>query len=248
MDLTVNIRMEGLIRKGILNVAKRIVRHFLISERRAKEDWEFQWQCHEWCELFSQPETKAKVLEYWNNFRYLREIRKHIPFDETTITLDVGCGISTVLHYLTGKRYGIDPLADRYKSIYLYPDDIYIQTAYGESIPFSNNFFNVVICSNCIDHTDHPQRTLTEIRRVLKPGGYFILTCEVFPADLGKRNVGHPHSMTLTNLMTLVEGFSIVERWESPWVGLRGYVLGNPPTEQLEQIFLLRKFKPGVIS
>lgn len=207
---------------------------------RQKENWEFDWQ-RRWCQLYELPENKARVLEYWIKYRHLEDIQKIVPVDNETYILDVGCGISTVLHYLPGHRYGIDPLIERYKTIYAYPPELTLQAAYGESIPFPDSYFNLVICSNCIDHTLDPAITIAEIHRVLTSGGHFILTCEVFEANLGKRNAAHPYSMNVEKLMDLVSRFNIIASWNSPWIGLQRYILDQPPTEQREQIFLLSK-------
>ncbi|HLI35594.1 MAG TPA: class I SAM-dependent methyltransferase [Terriglobia bacterium] len=214
---------------------------FKTTAVKQKEDWEFEWQERQWSSLFSQPENQRKVEEYWIRYRHLDDIRRLVPMDQNSTILDVGCGLSTVLHYLPGHRYGIDPLAERYKTIYRYPDDIDIRRAYGESIPFSDAFFDVAFCSNCIDHTANPRLVVQEVRRVLKPGGHFILTCETFAADKGRREAGHPYSMTLAKLQKLVENFQQVQQWRSPWLGQRRYVLGEPATDQQEYIFLLRK-------
>lgn len=224
-----------------MNLLQRIIGWPQKSRRKGKEDWEFDWQRTEWCSLYQNPETKEKVLEYWNNFRHLNDIRRHVAITGDTRILDVGCGISTVLHYLPGRRYGIDPLAERYKSIYEYPKEIEIRSGYGEAIPFTDGYFDIVISSNCIDHTENPVKTMGEMRRVLKPGGHVLLTCEVFNASLGERNAGHPHSLTLHELETLTNGFETVEKWDSPWYGLQNYVLGRPATSQREHIFLLKK-------
>jgi SAM-dependent methyltransferase len=209
--------------------------------RRLKEGWEFDWQRANWADLYQQPATKAKALEYWNSHRFLQQIRNRVPFDDGTLVLDVGCGISTVLEFLPGRRYGIDPLADKYRSVYAYPADLVIRRAYGEAIPFPDRHFDVVFCSNCIDHTEDAPRTVAEVRRVLKDRGWFVLTCEVFETDLGVRNAGHPYSMTLGRLLSLVDSFQMVQRWDSPWYGLRAYALGQPPSDQREHVLLLRK-------
>jgi SAM-dependent methyltransferase len=220
---------------------KSLVNRIVRSDLGRKEDWEFEWQRDEWVRLYSEPKIKAKVFEYWVKYRHLQDILNLVGLDETSRLLDVGCGISSVLHYLPGRRYGIDPLADRYKTIYDYPKDIDVRRAYGESIPFESDAFDIVFCSNCIDHTSDAKQTITEIKRVLKPTGYFVLTCEVFEKDLGKRNDAHPYSMTLEKLTKLVSDFPVVAHWDSPWIGLRNYVKGEPASDQLEHIFLLRK-------
>jgi SAM-dependent methyltransferase len=208
---------------------------------RRPEDWEFAWQRDNWVALFRKPETQRQVLEYWTTFRHLEEIRALVPITEASRILDVGCGISTLLHYLPGERHGIDPLADRYQTIYDYPPGMAIRAGYGEAIPFEDGWFDVVVCSNAIDHTRDPQRTISEIYRVLKPHGHLILTCEVFEEDLGPRNPGHPHSITLPRLSSLVERFDVIAHWDSPWIGLYRYVTGNLTSERREHIMLLKR-------
>lgn len=221
-------------------VAARLAR-IVRLERKLKEDWEFEWQRSHWVEHFRQPQAQEAVLAYWVRYRHLDDIRKYVNFDDASYLLDVGCGISTVLHYLPGHRYGIDPLADRYKAIYDYPMNIEVRKGYGESIPFPTGFFDVVFCSNALDHVEDPGQTISEISRVLRPGGHFVLTCEAFETDIGRRNVGHPHSMTADAMHHLLKGFRIAAHWDSPWVGLRNYLLGSPGSNQAEHVCLLQK-------
>jgi ubiquinone/menaquinone biosynthesis C-methylase UbiE len=118
-----------------------------------------------------------------------------------------------------------------------------ILRGYAEELPFEDSRFDLVTCSNCIDHTDSPTGAIDEIFRVLKPQGWCVLTCEVFAGDKGKRNAGHPHSMTEQKLLDLAGDFELVRHWSSPWYGLRRFALELPPTSQIEHILLLRK--PG---
>lgn len=41
----------------------------------------------------------------------------------------------------------------------------------GEELPFADNYFNFINCSEVTEHVDDPNMVLGEIRRVLKPGG-----------------------------------------------------------------------------
>ena len=208
---------------------------------KRKEDWEFRWQSAKWAALFREPAHQAKCLEYWVRYRHLDDIRALCPLGPESSILDVGCGISTVLHFLPGRRFGVDPLGDRYKAIYRYPEGIDVRRAYAESLPFPDRSFDVVFCSNCIDHVTDPVKAISEIERVLRPGGRLVLTCEVFDEDPGKRNAGHPHGLTAEKLRGLVASFEPVAAWDSPWIGLRAYVLGEPATSQREHILLVAK-------
>jgi len=44
------------------------------------------------------------------------------------------------------------------------------------SLPFENNFFDVVVCTEVLEHIEDYKRVLQEFSRVLKPGGSFIIT------------------------------------------------------------------------
>lgn len=154
-----------------------------------------------WAEEFK--ENKSKVLEYWQRYRYLEEINKICEIQNNTRILDVGCGISTILHFLDGEKYGIDPLADEYQKLYNYPPEINIQKGFGENIPFADEYFDIVFCSNALDHVTDPEKTINEIYRVLKTGGYFVLTVEIFPRKTA-RNLAHPHSLTKKDIDLLL--------------------------------------------
>lgn len=210
-----------------------------VAQLSGKESWELDWQC-EWASEVSHAKTRTKILEYWKTFRHLDEFVSIANITPATQILDVGCGISTVLHFLDGTKIGIDPLADEYREIYTYPNDIEIVNAPGESIPFDAGRFDVVTCSNCIDHTSTPATVLSEIQRVLRKGGHLLLTCEVFSQDIGVRNEAHPHSLTIEQLRQLVGRFAIIKEWTSPWYGLKRYCEGKRPTPQTEHILLLQ--------
>lgn len=45
-----------------------------------------------------------------------------------------------------------------------------------DALPFANNYFDVVLSRQCIEHLCFPDRYLEEVRRVLAPNGLFVLT------------------------------------------------------------------------
>ncbi len=193
----------------------------------------------EWAKEFK--DNKPKVLEYWEKYRYLDQIKKICEINNNMKVLDVGCGISTVLHFIDGQRYGIDPLADEYKKLYSYPDQINIQKGFGEEIPFPVNYFDVIFCSNVIDHVTCPQKTIDEIYNALKPASYFIFTVELF-VENRDRDPAHPHSITKKDVYSLIEDkYEILFTKESPWLGLRNYVNGLNTCDKKELIMVLKK-------
>lgn len=231
------ISLRAVLPRPIRRLGRRVI--YRLKSNLHKDDCQFDWQKNQWLQLWMTPEIQAKCLEYWKRFRHLDDIRAEVPMSAGTRILDVGCGLSSVLHFLPGRRTGVDPLAKGYQSLYDYPFEVV--TAPGESLPWPDGEFDVVFCSCCIDQVTNPDKVIAEIRRVIRPGGHFILTCEVFAEDGGARDAAHPHSITAEKLRDLGEGFSILQSWSSPWYGMRNYALGLAPTAQLEHILLFRK-------
>lgn len=59
----------------------------------------------------------------------------------------------------------------------------------AHDIPIKDNYFDLVMCMNVLEHDTKPSETIKEAYRVLKKGAPFILTCPTFRAaehkDLG---------------------------------------------------------------
>jgi len=192
-----------------------------------------------WARVFQN--EREKVREYWKRYRHLDDIFRICALDENSVILDVGCGISTVLHFVPGHRFGIDPLADEYKKVYAYPDGIDVRKGFGEEIPFPDQYFTTAFCSNVIDHTTDPEKTVNEIVRVLKPGGFFVLTVELFE-EHEERDLSHPHSLTEQDVRRLVaEKFDTVFDRTASWMHLIDYVQGSNKTRGEQLILILRK-------
>ena len=193
----------------------------------------------EWLHEFIQ--NKHKVLEYWKKYRFLDDIIQICNITKDSKVLDVGCGLSSVLHFIEGKRFGVDSLADEYLKIYNYPEGIKIKKGFGEYLPFSNAYFDVVFCSNALDHVTNPERTISEISRVLKKGGYFVLTVEIFKSKI-KRDPAHRHSFLLKDVVSLLKSkFTTIFESSSDWIGVRRYVKGVTKSLGTELIIVAKK-------
>src|ERR1700736_4703938 len=90
----------------------RPIRRFVkggLDSFKDKYTWEFEWQRDEWLDLWKTQEIQDKCLEYWRRFRHFDGIKSIVHFDGDSSILDVGCGLSSVLHFLPGRRVGVDP-------------------------------------------------------------------------------------------------------------------------------------------
>ena len=110
--------------------------------------------------------------------------------EDYTDLLDCGCGTGPMISLL----YEADP-TKRYTGIDLTPRMIEVANAKGlpgvtfivgdcEDLPFEENAFDAVICSNSFHHYPNPQRFFDSVQRVLHPGGRLILQDYTAPGPI----------------------------------------------------------------
>ena len=102
-----------------------------------------------------------------------RDIKKELP-GYTGNVLDVGCGQSPYRFLLKPEvsYFGID-IVDAEKFDYSNP---VITPFNGEDIPFENEKFDALICTEVLEHVEKYQKLTDEMFRVLKKGGKGIVT------------------------------------------------------------------------
>ncbi|MCX7736357.1 MAG: class I SAM-dependent methyltransferase [Candidatus Kapabacteria bacterium] len=113
--------------------------------------------------------------------RRLREyILSLIPNNVQTI-LDAGCGRAWVAEYFCPKGVNVCSLdvapknVEKAKKLYDYPNHSGIVSDLL-NLPFPDNFFDCIICSEVIEHIIEPQSLVNELFRCLKIGGFLILS------------------------------------------------------------------------
>ena len=94
--------------------------------------------------------------------------------------LDAGCGVGRYIYNLSRKSpedqyWGVDlsesNIADAAKN---FPKINFKQMSV-EQLMFSNSSFDVVISRDVLEHVDDPEKALTEMTRVINPGGKLII-------------------------------------------------------------------------
>lgn len=104
---------------------------------------------------------------------------RHIPAEARRV-LDVGCGAGRNLQTFSSVRpraeyHGID-IGEGAEAILAQLGFEGKQCDASREIPYPDNFFDVVVCGEVIEHVVDTDNLLAEIRRVLTPNGLLILT------------------------------------------------------------------------
>jgi len=114
----------------------------------------------------------------------VENILRELYISRSDKVLDVGCGDAYVLERVCDKvdvkGYGIDVSAKAIKvaKILTGHHGAYLEFCVGdaEDLPFSDSFFDKVICSEIIEHVRNDTKFLKEMHRVLSPGGLAYVT------------------------------------------------------------------------
>ena len=106
--------------------------------------------------------------------RRLEMVREYVDLEGARV-LDIGCGIGTYVRRFrqySDEVYGVEVEAERVAEASLELPNI--QLAYGEALPFEDDFFDMVFSNEVIEHVDDDRQTIAEAVRVTKPGGSIV--------------------------------------------------------------------------
>ncbi len=109
----------------------------------------------------------------WDNDLFRTLVASSLKKEFKILDLGAGAGIIPQMNFRNQVKYvaGIDP--DRRVMSNPYLD--FAQVGSAESIPFPNGFFDLVLSSNVFEHLSDPGAAMEEVRRVLRPGGLFLI-------------------------------------------------------------------------
>jgi len=108
------------------------------------------------------------------NLEFLAEINLLKPNDRV---LEIGCGIGSVVFELSGQGYDIigtdisrEAIAYGLKKY----GDIRLEVQAAETLPYENRSFDVVLSFDLFEHIARIDKHISEVCRVLQPGGYYL--------------------------------------------------------------------------
>lgn len=129
--------------------------------------------------------------EYWNT-RYERgginlacpHVWKHIMNKIETgkeNVLDIGCGVGLGLRLINllhpeKKLYGVDISELAVERVNKYLPNAILECEKVPPLNYDDDFFDIIICTEFLEHITDPVFALKEIKRVLKPEGKVLIT------------------------------------------------------------------------
>jgi SAM-dependent methyltransferase len=95
--------------------------------------------------------------------------------------VEVGSGAHGLIFYFGAENgIGVDPLAVSYGSLFpRWQRRAHTIAAVGESLPFADQSFDVVLCDNVVDHAESPRKIAGELARILVSGGLLYFTVNI---------------------------------------------------------------------
>tara|TARA_Y100000389_G_C17468282_1_gene527769 strand:+ start:135 stop:857 length:723 start_codon:yes stop_codon:yes gene_type:complete len=184
-------------------------------------------------ESFVSLKKRAEIM-----FNYIYLDNEITP--ENIDVLEIGAAAAPIITLLPFKsRYAIDPIFDDIKDTIdesFSPkknDKVYSKPAEDMSF-IQDKKINTVFCLNVLDHTQQPEKILTEIHRIMKSDGRALISVDFFSSiwlllrsirviftGKNKNDILHPHHFTLSNLVSMLEksGFKLERGFVAPGDG-----------------------------
>jgi len=149
-------------------LAQRALERQLAYQQRKAE----QVRGHEEDVISAMMQSSRRVRELLEEFQ---------PIAPDARVIEVGSGAHGLIFYFGSQHgIGVDPLAVSYRSLFpRWQSRAPTIAAVGESLPFADRSFDVVICDNVVDHAESPARIVHELVRILAPGGLLYFTVNV---------------------------------------------------------------------
>ena len=113
-------------------------------------------------------------------------VSERFPAQHQVKVLDMACGTGALSRRLEERGFSVTGLDFSFQSLRRLNQTtktIRLIQADAVALPFTSGSFDVVTCMGAWRHFPEPQRVLDEVRRVLRPGGAFLVG--YFPPKLG---------------------------------------------------------------
>lgn len=125
----------------------------------------------------------------------MEQLKEYFKDKKVNLILDAGTGTGDFIAVLKeifpkSEITGIDPNAESlYEAKEKYPEVTFIENG-AENLDFEDNVFDAASISMALHHVPDVQKSLNELQRVVKPGGWIIVN-ELYSDNLNKAQETH---------------------------------------------------------
>ncbi|MFH1622836.1 MAG: class I SAM-dependent methyltransferase [Candidatus Omnitrophota bacterium] len=128
-----------------------------------------------------------------------RFVIKFLKPTASDVILDLGCGIGYYCEFLSNfgsKVFGVDIDQEASYIAQQFCPDVDFSICSATDLPFKENSFDKIICTDSLEHVEDDYRAINEIYRVTKPGGLVLLTIPCNEGVFGSftKNIAHEKS------------------------------------------------------
>lgn len=147
-------------------------------------------------EAFYEEYARIEAVHWWFEGRraIFDALLAQLPLSPSALLLDLGCGTGANLSFLSryGRVIGLDwgAAAARYSrrrtALPVLRGDV-------QALPFQSDSVDLVTAFDLIEHIDDDQACVREMARVVRPGGFVLVTVPAFPWMWGRQDVINHH-------------------------------------------------------
>jgi ubiquinone/menaquinone biosynthesis C-methylase UbiE len=164
--------------------------------------------------------VRSSFLIRWIERRRVNTIVTLLASGKEDRVLEVGCGAGNVLERVPlGHLFGIDLspyLLGKAKKRLAHRGSTWLSMSYGELLPFGDNSFEKLLCSEVLEHVPNPRDMVQEMRRVVKRDGTVVIS--VPNERLINRLKDVASALPLTrNSLAPQQGYQTPERMTDEW-------------------------------
>ena len=148
---------------------------------------------------YRENEEYADFLEGWDAGFYSKYADTLCPDAPAGKALDVGCGVGQVVQRLMDaghEAHGVEVSGPNIEKAKRVSDRCQLYD--GRTLPFGDATFDSVGALNVLEHVEEPEAFVTELVRVVKPGGKVVVSSPNFFRALGLRDY-HPRMRGIGN-------------------------------------------------
>ena len=148
---------------------------------------------------YRENEEYADFLEGWDAGFYSKYADTLCPDEPAGKALDVGCGVGQVVQRLMDaghEAHGVEVSGPNIEKAKRVSDRCQLYD--GRTLPFGDATFDSVGALNVLEHVEEPEAFVTELVRVVKPGGKVVVSSPNFFRALGLRDY-HPRMRGIGN-------------------------------------------------